>query len=145
MGPRGKPFALALERTKEWQGIEQDITGLVQSNETYLVIAMVRTAGKPHEGACVLATVRLEYGGSKTRYLSVGRVKASSTEWVLLEGKLHLDGHSQKAVFYIEGPPNGVDLLVSTVVIKRANPPECIGSPLKKQNHAVHKSEFLKA
>jgi hypothetical protein len=77
MGPRGKPFALALERTKEWQGIEQDITGLVQSNETYLVIAMVRTAGKPHEGACVLATVRLEYGGSKTRYLSVGRCGSS--------------------------------------------------------------------
>lgn len=60
-------------------------------------------------------------------------MKASSTEWVLLEGKIQLDGHSQTAVFYLEEPPNGVDLLVSTVVIKRAYPIECIGSPLKKQ------------
>ena len=73
MGPSGKPFALALDRTEGWQGIEQDITGLVEPNETYLVMAMVRTAGKPHEGAYVLATVRLEYGSSNTRYLSVGR------------------------------------------------------------------------
>ena len=71
-------------------------------------------------------------------------MKASSTEWVLLEGKLHLDGHSQKAVFYIEGPPNGVDLLVSTVVIKRAYPPECIGSPLKKQARTLDKFFMFK-
>lgn len=60
-------------------------------------------------------------------------MKASSTEWVKLEGKLHLDAHPQKAVFYLEGPPDGVDLLVSTAVIKHATPPEGQGSPLKKQ------------
>ena len=78
MGPRGKPFAIASDRTEGWQGIQQDITSLVQPSETYLVIAMVRTAGKSHEGANVLATVRLESGGSNTRYLSIGRC-ASST------------------------------------------------------------------
>nr|XP_024401713.1 uncharacterized protein LOC112294935 isoform X5 [Physcomitrium patens]XP_024401714.1 uncharacterized protein LOC112294935 isoform X5 [Physcomitrium patens] len=132
-GPRGKPFALAINRTEAWQGMEQDITTLVQSNETYLVTAVIRTAGKPHQGANVLATVRLDYGGSNPRYVSVGRVKASSTEWATLEGRLHLDTHPRKVVFYLEGPPSGVDLLVSTVIIKHANPPECEGSPLKRK------------
>ena len=58
-------------------------------------------------------------------------MKASSTEWIILEGKLLLDTRPQKAVFYLEGPPNGVDLLVSTVVIKPANTLQ--GSPPKKQ------------
>lgn len=84
MGPRGKPFAIALDRTEGWQGIEQDITALVQPNETYLLTAIVRTAGKPHEGANVLATVRLEYNGSNTRYVSVGRYASSSVLEVLI-------------------------------------------------------------
>lgn len=46
------------------------------------------------------------------------RVKASSTEWVTLEGKLHLEARSQKTVFYIEGPPSGVEILVASVTIK---------------------------
>lgn len=60
-------------------------------------------------------------------------MKASSTEWATLEGRLHLDTHPRKVVFYLEGPPSGVDLLVSTVIIKHANPPECEGSPLKRK------------
>lgn len=64
-------------------------------------------------------------------------MKASSTEWVILEGKLHLDAPPQKSAFYLEGPPDGVDLLVSTVVIKHATPPECQGSPPKKQASAL--------
>ncbi|KAG0556903.1 hypothetical protein KC19_11G087700 [Ceratodon purpureus] len=136
MGPRGKPFAIVSDRTEVWQGIQQDITPLVQPNETYLVTAMLRTEGAPHEGANVLATVSLEYGGSDTRYLSVGRVKASSTEWVILEGKLLLDTRPNKAVFYLEGPPNGVDLLVSTVVIKPVTTPQ--GSSPKKQVEEYH-------
>lgn len=72
-GPRGKSFAIALERTEGWQGIEQDITTSVQPCETYLVRAVVRTAGQPHEGANVLATVRLEHAGSDTCYQPIGR------------------------------------------------------------------------
>lgn len=64
-------------------------------------------------------------------------MKASSTEWIKLEGKLHLDSRPQKVFFYLEGPPHGVDLLVSTVVIKHASPPECHGSPLKRQASTV--------
>lgn len=72
-----------------------------------------------------------------TYLLEAARVKASSTEWVVLEGKLHLDKHHQKAVFYLEGPPHGVDLLVSTVTIKHAAPPGFQGSPLKKLASAL--------
>lgn len=72
-GPRGKSFAIALERTEAWQGIEQDITTSVQPYETYLVRAVVRTAGQCHEGADVLATVRLEHAGADTCYQPIGR------------------------------------------------------------------------
>lgn len=51
----------------------------------------------------------------------------------MLEGKFNLDSLARAAIFYLEGPPNGVDLLVSTVVIKRPNPPQCQGSSAMKQ------------
>lgn len=73
-------------------------------------------------------------------YYQSTRVKASSTEWVILEGKLLLDTRPQKAVFYLEGPPNGIDLLVSSVVIKPANTPQ--GSPPKKQVRTLDISFF---
>jgi len=77
LGPSGQPFAIALDRTEGWQGIQQDITALVQPNETYLLTAVVRTLGGTQ--ADVLATVRLEYGGFNTRYLPVGRCAFSLT------------------------------------------------------------------
>lgn len=72
-GPKGTSFAIALDRKEGWQGIQQDITDLVEPNETYVIRAVVRTAGQPHEGANVLASVRLENAGSNTRYVNVGR------------------------------------------------------------------------
>nr|XP_024360646.1 uncharacterized protein LOC112274978 isoform X2 [Physcomitrium patens] len=132
-GPSGKPFAVALNRREGWQGIAQNITDLVQPNANYLLAAMVRTTGSSHEIPNVSATIKLDFGGSNIRYIPVGRVKASNTEWVLLEGKFNLDSLARAAIFYLEGPPNGVDLLVSTVVIKRPNPPQCQGSSAMKQ------------
>lgn len=71
LGPRGQPFAIVAERTAGWQGIQQDITALVQPNEPYLVTAVLRTqGGSPSD---ILATVSLNYGDSNTRYLQVGR------------------------------------------------------------------------
>jgi len=66
-------------------------------------------------------------------------VKVSGTEWVTLEGKLLLDTQPQKTVFYLEGPPSGVDLLVSSVVIKHAN---LLGSLPKKQARTLDINVF---
>jgi hypothetical protein len=60
-------------------------------------------------------------------------VKASSTEWIVLEGKLRLESCPQKAAFYLEGPPGGVELLVSTVVIKLMDSGHSGGSSPKRQ------------
>ena len=60
-------------------------------------------------------------------------MKASSTEWIVLEGKLRLESCPQKAAFYLEGPPGNVELLVSTVVIKLMDSRHSDGSSPKKQ------------
>jgi hypothetical protein len=70
-------------------------------------------------------------------------VKASSTEWIVLEGKLRLESCPQKAAFYLEGPPGGVELLVSTVVIKLMDSGHSGGSSPKRQVGLQVYSEVL--
>lgn len=60
-------------------------------------------------------------------------MKASRTEWLVLEGKLRLESRPQKAAFYLEGPPRDVELLVSTVVIKLIDSCRSDGSSPKRQ------------
>jgi hypothetical protein len=66
-------------------------------------------------------------------------VKASSTEWVRLEGQFHLESGYQRTVFYLEGPPSGVDLLVGSVTMKPVNSPSSEGQADRKQasNYAL--------
>jgi hypothetical protein len=71
------------------------------------------------------------------------RVKASSTEWVRVEGKLHLESGYQRAVFYLEGPPRGMDLLVDSVTIKPVNSPDSQRPAAKKQASNYVLSTFL--
>ncbi len=71
------------------------------------------------------------------------RVKASSTEWVRVEGKLHLESGYQRAVFYLEGPPRGMDLLVDSVTIKPINSPDSQRPAAKKQASNYVLSTFL--
>ncbi len=66
-------------------------------------------------------------------------MKASSTEWVRLEGQFHLESGYQRAVFYLEGPPCGVDLLVGSVTMKPVNSPRSEAQAARKQasNYAL--------
>lgn len=40
-GLRMKSFAIAIDRREGWQGIEQDITALVEENVTYATSAII--------------------------------------------------------------------------------------------------------
>lgn len=66
-------YAVVTNRKETWQGLEQDITAQVSPGVTYTVSACVGVSGPFHESSQVLATVRLERGGSPTEYLFIGK------------------------------------------------------------------------
>ena len=72
MAPGGK-YAVITNRKECWQGLEQDITGKISIGSTYMVSACVGVAALSQGSADVLATLKLEYHGSDTSYLFIGR------------------------------------------------------------------------
>lgn len=69
----GMNYAIIINRTEAWQGLEQDITSKVSVGSTYCVSAYVRVWGGQQEPAPVIATLKLEFFDSSTRYVFVGR------------------------------------------------------------------------
>lgn len=69
----GMNYAIITNRTEAWQGLEQDITSKVSVGSTYCVSAYVRVWGGQQEPAPVIATLKLEFFDSSTRYVFVGR------------------------------------------------------------------------
>ncbi|KAF8404805.1 hypothetical protein HHK36_009695 [Tetracentron sinense] len=127
----GGSYAVITNRKESWQGLEQDITSRVLPVSIYIVSAYVRVSG-PLQGSTgstiVQATLKLEYPDSATSYLSVGRASVSKERWEKLEGKFSLSTMPNRVVFYLEGPPPDVDLLIESVVISCSNLNECEGS-----------------
>lgn len=80
-GDRGKPsssrsggnYAVVTNRTKCWQGLEQDITSRVLPGSTYSVSACVGVSGPLSGSTDVLATLKLENHGSATSYMLIGK------------------------------------------------------------------------
>lgn len=66
-------YAVVTNRKECWQGLEQDITARVSPGSTYTVSADVGVSGPLQGSADVLATLKLEYRGTGTSYLFVGR------------------------------------------------------------------------
>ena len=60
------------------------------------------------------------------------RIKASDSEWFKLRGSFYIDFIPEKATFYIEGPPAGIDILIQNVDIR----PHI---PLEQSPQAMHK------
>ncbi|KAF3447492.1 hypothetical protein FNV43_RR12678 [Rhamnella rubrinervis] len=114
-------YAVVSNRRECWQGLEQDITGRVSLESTYLVSAYVGVSGPLEGSADVLATLKLEYQDSATSYLFVGRISVTKERWEKLEGKFSLSTMPQRVIFYLEGPSPGVDLLIKSVVISCLN------------------------
>lgn len=47
-------------------------------------------------------------------------LQASDEEWTTLQGKFLLNGVASEAVIYLEGPHGGTDILLRSLVMKRA-------------------------
>ncbi|KAJ0981851.1 hypothetical protein J5N97_010106 [Dioscorea zingiberensis] len=129
----GKFFVVASHRSQTWNGIQQDITGKVKRKVAYEVTAIVRIDGAD-TNADVRATLWVQAPNGREQYIGIANLQASNKEWVQLRGKFLLNGVASKAVLYLEGPPSGVDILVDSLVLKRAkkvlpsNPPDIEGS-----------------
>lgn len=116
----GKFFASATQRTQNWNGIQQDISGRVHRKLAYNVTALVRIFGNNVTNADVRATLWVQTPDSREHYIAIAKVNATDKEWVQLQGKFLLNGSESKAVIYLEGPPPGVDILVDSFVVKHA-------------------------
>lgn len=130
-------YAVITNRKDCWQGLEQDITSRVSPGCTYMVSACVGVSG-PLEGfANVQATLKLEYKYSATDYLFIARASVLKDRWEKLEGTFKLSTKPDRAVFYLEGPSPGVDLLIDSVLV--CSP--CISECDSKSTMAVSAGE----
>ncbi|KAG0460254.1 hypothetical protein HPP92_023382 [Vanilla planifolia] len=111
--------ASASGRKERWNGVQQDITGQLHRKLAYEVIAEVRIFGHS-TGAEVRSTLWVESPNGREHYISIGKVHASDSEWLRLQGKFLLNGDVSKAIIFLEGPPFGTDILVNSLIVKRA-------------------------
>ncbi|KAL6639183.1 hypothetical protein ACP70R_022913 [Stipagrostis hirtigluma subsp. patula] len=116
-GKSGENYAVVSKRTEHWQGLEQDITDRLSTNTSYAVSAIVRVDGSVQGQVEVKGTLRLQNPDGSTHYNPVGSVLASKQKWEKLEGTFSLPNMPKHVVFYLEGPPAGVDLIVDSVTI----------------------------
>ncbi|XP_038971644.1 endo-1,4-beta-xylanase 1 [Phoenix dactylifera] len=115
----GKFFASATERTQNWNGIQQEITGRVQRKLAYEVTALVRIFGNATT-ADVRATLWVQAANGREQYIGIAKSQATDKDWMQLQGKFLLNGVASKAVIFIEGPPAGTDILLDSLVVKHA-------------------------
>lgn len=69
----GKYFASTANRTHNWNGIQQDITGRVQRKLAYEVVATVRIFGNNISNADVRATLWIQAADLREQYISIAR------------------------------------------------------------------------
>ncbi|PIN20603.1 Endo-1,4-beta-xylanase [Handroanthus impetiginosus] len=116
----GKFFASTVDRTQNWNGIQQEITGRVQRKRAYEVVATVRIFGNNVTNAEVRATLWVQAADLREQYIGIARVQATDKDWVQLQGKFLLNGSPSRVVVYLEGPPPGTDILLNNLVVKHA-------------------------
>uniref|UniRef100_A0A7N0UMP0 GH10 domain-containing protein n=2 Tax=Kalanchoe fedtschenkoi TaxID=63787 RepID=A0A7N0UMP0_KALFE len=124
-------YAVCTDRRESWQGLEQDITSKVSPGVAYTVSANVGASGPSDGHTDILATLKLECQNAATQYVFVGRCSVSKGRWGKLDGTFTLSSVPDRVVFYLEGPPPGVDLLVQHVIISRPCPIETGAAGLK--------------
>ncbi|KAK1299868.1 hypothetical protein QJS10_CPB13g00036 [Acorus calamus] len=115
----GKFFASATERSQNWNGIQQEITGHVQRKLAYEVAAVVRIFGNT-SSADVRATLWAQAPNLREQYIGIANLQATDKEWATLQGKFLLNAEFSRLVIYLEGPPPGTDILVNSLVVKHA-------------------------
>lgn len=70
----GKHFASATERTQNWNGIQQDITGRVQRKLVYELSAVVRIYGNNVTSANVQATLWVQTPDLREQYIGIAKL-----------------------------------------------------------------------
>ncbi|XP_073018472.1 endo-1,4-beta-xylanase 1-like isoform X2 [Primulina eburnea] len=116
----GKFFASTADRTQNWNGIQQEITGRVQRKLAYEVVATVRVLGNNITGANVRATLWVQAANLPEQYIGIGSVQATDKDWVQLQGKFLLNGIPSRIIIFLEGPPPGTDILLNNLIVKHA-------------------------
>ncbi|KAK8968904.1 hypothetical protein KSP40_PGU022508 [Platanthera guangdongensis] len=109
-------YSVVTNRTECWQGLEQDITGRVSIGMKYDVSAFVRVHGNLDGLYEAQATLRLENSDSSVSYLFIGRKTVKKDGWEKLKGSFTLTSLPRRVVFYLEGPPPGMDMLIDSVI-----------------------------
>uniref|UniRef100_A0A2N9GVP4 GH10 domain-containing protein n=1 Tax=Fagus sylvatica TaxID=28930 RepID=A0A2N9GVP4_FAGSY len=130
----GKYFATATERTQNWNGIQQEITGKVQRKLAYDVTAVARIFGNNVTSSDVRVTLWVQAPNQREQYIGIANAQATDKDWVQLQGKFLLNGSPSKVVIYLEGPPAGTDILLNNLIVKHAektppSPPPVIENP----------------
>lgn len=73
----GKSFASATERTQNWNGIQQEITGRVQRKLAYEVTALVRIFGNNVSTSDVRATLWVQSPDLQEQYIGIAKLVSS--------------------------------------------------------------------
>ncbi|KAK4483259.1 hypothetical protein RD792_010444 [Penstemon davidsonii] len=116
----GKFFASTADRTQNWNGIQQEITGRVQRKFAYEVVAIVRIYGNNVSSANVRATLWVQAADLRDQYIGIASAQVTDKDWVQLQGKFLLNGSPSRVVVYFEGPPPGTDILLNNLVVRHA-------------------------
>lgn len=69
----GKYFAAATQRTQDWNGIQQEITGKAQRKLAYELTALVRINGTNVTNANIRATLYVKLADSREQYIGIGK------------------------------------------------------------------------
>lgn len=74
----GKYFVTTTERTQNWNGIQQEITGRVQRKLAYEVSAVVRIFGNNVSNADVRATLWVQTPDNREQYIGIAKLVPSA-------------------------------------------------------------------
>ncbi|XP_065881254.1 endo-1,4-beta-xylanase 1-like [Euphorbia lathyris] len=120
----GNLFASATDRTENWNGIQQDITGRVHQYVAYQVTALIRIYGANLTTATAAAGVQLtlwlQEHDFREQYIAIANLQATETEWVELQGEFLLNSSPSRAILYLEGPSPGTDILLNSLFVRHA-------------------------
>ncbi|CAN1847718.1 Endo-1,4-beta-xylanase 1 [Linum perenne] len=131
-------YAVVSNRKQCWQGIEQDITARLSPGLNYSVAAVVGVSGQVCGSVDVIATLKLEQKGSATQYLRVGKTSVCKGKWKKLEGSFCLSAMPDRAVFYLEGPSPGANILIKSVFIGSKSEVVCDKHYIEHENLIVN-------
>ncbi|OIW06227.1 hypothetical protein TanjilG_03852 [Lupinus angustifolius] len=116
----GNSFVSASNRRHSWDGVEHEITGRVELNVAYEVIASVRVSGKNDTSTDVIlrATLWIQTKCFSVETIGIATVQASDKYWATMKGKFVLNSYPNKVFIYIEGAPSGMDILLNALSVK---------------------------